>query len=287
MKISDILKQEKKGISFEFFPPKSDSAREALLATVQGLKAYSPLYVSMTCGAGGTGAWEKTEEIVYLLLKEKNLVVMPHVTCTDVTKKEISHLLERYKASGIENIMALRGDPPRGLPQYEFRTRELRYGSDLVALVKQYGHFCIGVAVYPEGHIETTTLEEDMEYTKQKIDQGADFAVTQMFFDNTYYYALLDRMKKERIAIPVLPGILPLTDVAKVKQFASICRATIPASIEEAMERVADKPQEMAKLGLEFTIQQCRDLIRHGVERIHFYTLNRLETMKTLLGAIL
>ncbi len=287
MKIRDLLKEKESGVSFEFFPTKTEAGKESLLAAVSELKRYKPLYISMTCGAGGTGAWEKTEEMVYLLLKDKELVVMPHLTCANVTREEITALLERYLAAGVENIMALRGDPPRGVPDFEFKTQELRYGSDVVALIKGYGYFGIGVAVYPEGHLETKTLEEDLEYTKKKIDQGADFAVTQMFFDNSYYYAMCERMKKKGITIPVLPGILPLTDVAKVKQFASICRATIPSPIEEAMERLAGKPEEMAKVGLEFTIKQCRDLIQHGARRIHFYTLNRLETMRTVLNAIL
>ncbi len=287
MKIRELLKQHKEGVSFEFFPPKSDSARASFLATLQGLKAYRPLYVSMTCGAGGSGAWEKTEEMVTLLLKEKGLVVMPHVTCANVTRQEIKALLERYKANGVENIMALRGDPPRGDPDFQFKTQELRYGEDLVTLVKEYRHFCIGVAVYPEGHLETSSLEEDLDYTKRKIDRGADFAVTQMFFDNRYYYAMRDRMEKGGITIPVLPGILPLTDLAKVKQFASICRSTIPAPIEEAMTGAAGNSEEMEKIGLEATIEQCRDLIRHGVKNIDFYTLNRLNAMIHVLDAIL
>jgi methylenetetrahydrofolate reductase (NADPH) len=157
---------------------------------------------------------------------------------------------------------------------------------DLVKLIKQYGHFCVGAAVYPEGHIETSSLDEDMEHTKMKIDAGADFAVTQMFFDNTYFYSFLDRMEKKGISIPVLPGIFPLTDINKVRQFASICRTKIPVHIEEAMVKVIDNPNEMEKIGLEFTIKQCQDLIDSGAKRLHFFTFNKPHIIDTIMGSL-
>ncbi|MCK5392840.1 MAG: methylenetetrahydrofolate reductase, partial [Candidatus Omnitrophica bacterium] len=143
-----------------------------------------------------------------------------------------------------------------------------------------------GVAVYPEGHIETSSLDDDMNYTKQKIDSGADFAVTQMFFDNNYYYALLDRMEKNNITIPVLPGILPLTDVSKVKQFASICRTTVPKHIEETMARYKNNPADMEKVGIEFTIKQCQDLIKNGAQKLHFFTLNKSKVLEQIIVAL-
>ena len=283
MRIVDILKERERGISFEFFPARSAEGEKSLAETVHTLKAYQPMYVSMTCGAGG-GKQGRTQEAVSMLLKEGGLVVMPHVTSVDITREKMKELLDGYKASGIENLMVLRGDPPQGVQNFDFKKQEFSYASDLVRFIRgEYGpHFCIGVAVYPEGHIETATIEEDMKYTLDKIRMGADFAVTQMFFDNTYFYALLDRLRKAGVSIPVLPGILPLRDIAIVKKFASLCRTTIPEPIEEAMTRYQGKPEEMEKVGLEFTIAQCRDLLKNGTKRMHFYTLNKPSLTRVL-----
>jgi len=285
MKISDILKQNNKGVAFEFFPPKSEKGRALLIRTVEALKISKPLYTSMTCGAGGT-TQGLTQDAVSLLLEEKELEVVPHLTCLDLSPENLKSLLDDYKNKGIDNIMALRGDPPEGVSNFNFLNQDFSYAVDLVKSIKKYGHFCIGVAVYPEGHIEASSLDDDLEYAKQKIDAGADFAVTQMFFDNSHYYRLLDRMQKKGINIPVLPGILPLTDIAKVKQFASICHTTIPKQIEETMASLAGKPQDQEQVGINFTIKQCQDLVKNGVRKIHFFTLNKPKIIKTILEAI-
>ncbi|MFH1519478.1 MAG: methylenetetrahydrofolate reductase [Candidatus Omnitrophota bacterium] len=285
MKISEILKQNQQGVAFEFFPPRSEQGRAALINTIKALAESKPLYASMTCGAGGTvqGA---TKEAVSLLLKERNFEVMPHLTCLDLEPDTLKGLLDDYQSQGIENIMALRGDPPQDVSNFSFSGQNFFCARALVKAIKDYGHFCIGVAVYPEGHIEASTLDQDLEYARQKIDAGADFAVTQMFFDNSYYYRLLERMKKQGVNIPVLPGILPLTDLAKVKQFASICRTTIPKNIEETMAKLAGKPREQEKAGVDFTIRQCQDLLKNGAKKLHFFTLNQPEIIKTILKAI-
>ena len=285
MKISDILKQNDKGVAFEFFPPKSEKGKAALIRTVKALKMSKPLYTSMTCGAGGT-TQRATQDAVSLLLEEEGLEVTPHLTCLQLSPDVLKSLLDDYKSKGIDNIMALRGDPPEGIDDFSFANQKFFCARDLVKVIKEYGHFCIGVAVYPEGHIETDSLDQDLEYTKQKIDAGADFALTQMFFDNTYYYKLLDRMKRQGIDIPILPGILPLTDIAKVKQFAAICRTTIPKNIEETMTNFAKDPQEQEKAGIDFTIKQCQDLLKNGAKKLHFFTLNNPKVIKTILEAI-
>ncbi len=285
MKISEILKQNQSGVAFEFFPPRSESGKASLINTIKALAECKPLYTSMTCGAGGT-TQGVTKEAVSLLLKEKDFEVMPHLTCLDLEPDALRDLLDYYQSQGIENIMALRGDPPQDVSNFSFSQQHFFCARDLVKSIKDYGYFSIGVAVYPEGHIETSTLEEDLEYARKKIDAGADFAVTQMFFDNSYYYRLLERMKRQGINIPVLPGILPLTDLAKVKQFASICRTTIPQNIEETMAKLAGKPQEQEKAGIDFTIQQCQDLIKNGAKKLHFFTLNQPEIIKTILKAL-
>ncbi|MBN2483930.1 MAG: methylenetetrahydrofolate reductase [NAD(P)H] [Candidatus Omnitrophica bacterium] len=286
MKINEILASRDEGISFEFFPPKSEKTNRALSRTIEILKGYHPLYMSMTYGAGGV-AQDKTKEAVHMLTQYPDLVVMPHLTCIGAKTGELKMLLDHYKDQGIENIMALRGDPPQDeTGPYISDTHDLCYAKDLVALLKrEYNDFCVGVAVYPEGHIETNSLEEDLKYTKQKIDAGADFAVTQMFFDNTYYFSLLDRFEEAGISIEVLPGILPLTDIVKVKQFAAICRATVPRHIEETMNSFKD-PGDRERAGIDFTITQCRELKKYGVKKFHFFTLNKPEIITSILDAI-
>lgn len=286
MKITKILEKNESGVSFEFFPPKRESSKKSLALTVKTLMRYKPLYASMTCGAGGGTTQENTRAAVEMLRNEKNLLVMPHITCMGAKKEEIKELLSEYKKEGLENIMALRGDLSSESPKSDSLGACLSYARDLVRLVKDAGNFCIGVAVYPEGHIETSALEEDAQYTKEKIDAGADFAVTQMFFDNAYYYKYLDRMKKHGVEIPTLPGILPLTNIDKVKELASVCRTIIPKDIEEKLVSLSKRPEEMKKVGIDFTIKQCKDLMKNGFKKIHFFTLNQPETMKAILEAI-
>ncbi|MCK9573549.1 MAG: methylenetetrahydrofolate reductase [NAD(P)H] [Candidatus Omnitrophica bacterium] len=285
MKIIDILKTHDKGVSFEFFPPKTDNGMNSFMNTVRDLKAYKPLYVSMTYGAAGStqGA---TKEATYLLIKEKDFTVMPHLTCIGANVDNIRNLLDGYKQNGIENIMALRGDIPQGKSDFDLKSQALCYAKDLVGFIKENGNFCTGVAVYPEGHIETKTLDEDIEYTKQKINAGANFAVTQMFFDNSHFYNFLERAAKKGINIPVLPGIFPLSDIDKLKKFCMVARTTIPRKVEEEMSRFRDNPQDMEKCGIDFTIKQCRDLISHGHSRLHFFTFNKSEMIRAILNAI-
>ncbi len=285
VKISKILKEKEAGISFEFFPPRNEKSKGNLVETIKILKEYKPLYTSMTCGAGGT-TQSKTKDAVQLLLDFKDLVVMPHVTCLCSAKSEIEDVLNQYQERGIVNIMALRGDPPTDVGDDGIIKGDFSYAQELVRFIKERFSFDIGAAVYPEGHIEMSSLAQDLEFTKQKIDSGVEFAVTQMFFDNTYFYKLIDRMRTKGIDIPVLPGILPLTNVSKVKKFASICRSTIPKHIEEAMSAHQDNLSDMIKVGIDFTIKQCQDLKKNGFKQLHFFTLNKPLIMKAILDAI-
>jgi len=285
MKIVDTLRIRESGFAFEFFPPKTDTAKEAFVATVDMLKKFNPLYMTMTYGASGKTR-ETTKEAVDILLRNKSIETVPHLTCVGLKKAEIKAMLDDYKRKGIENIMALRGDPPEGAPGFDFKSQELSYAGDLVRFIKQHYNFCVGVAVYPEGHVESKSLDEDFALTCKKIETGADFAVTQMFFDNSFYYAYLEKLRKCKIEIPVLPGILPLTDVAKVKKMAAVCRVAIPKRIEEKMESLRDNPVEMGRVGLDFTIKQCQDLLKHGVKKIHFFTLNQPVVIKRIIDSL-
>ncbi|MGE5173557.1 MAG: methylenetetrahydrofolate reductase [NAD(P)H] [Betaproteobacteria bacterium] len=285
MKISDRLKTRKEGISLEFFPPKSSEGKDAFLTVVKDLSAYDPLYVSVTYGAGGT-TQERTINTLNWITEKTDLTVMSHLTCIGATKASINMLLKDFRAHGIDNILALRGDPPRNVPDFDPTKGEFKYAADLVAFMKAYDRFSIAVAVYPEGHPQSPSIDKDMQYTKWKIDAGADFAITQMFFDNRYYYDFLDRCAKFGITIPILPGIMPIIDCNKIVEFAGFCNATVPRIILDRMEPMLDMPEEMRKLGVEFAIKQCEDLMKHGVRYFHFYTMNRSDSVSEILNAL-
>ncbi len=285
MKISDKFKERKQGISFEFFPPKSAEGKDALMKVVKDLSAYDPLYVSVTYGAGGT-TQDRTISALKWIKQETDLTVMSHLTCIGATRASMDALLKEYQAHGIANILALRGDPPKNAPAFDLTQGEFKYARDLVEFIKKYDYFSIAVAVYPEGHGQSPSIEKDMDYTKQKIDAGADFGITQMFFDNRYYYEFMDRAAKSGIAIPILPGIMPIIDCKKIVEFAGFCNTTVPKEILDRMEPVMDMPEEMRKLGVEFAVRQCEDLMKHGVNYFHFYTMNRSDSASEILKTL-
>jgi methylenetetrahydrofolate reductase (NADPH) len=285
MKISNKLKERGEGISLEFFPPKTAEGRESFMNVVKALKAYDPLYVSVTYGAGGT-TQERTLNTLKWIKEETDLTVMSHLTCIGSTRASLDTLLRKYQALGIDNILALRGDPPRNAPDFDPAKGEFKYGRDLVEFVKKSGYFSIAVAVYPEGHGQSPSIEKDMEYTKQKIDAGADFGITQMFFDNRYYYEFMDRAEKLGITIPILPGIMPIIDCKKIVEFAGFCNTTVPQEVLNRMEPVMDLPEEMRKLGVEFAVKQCEDLMKHGAKYFHFYSMNRSDVVSDIMKAL-
>lgn len=286
MKISDKFKDRRQGISFEFFPPRSVSGKESFMKVVHDLKAFDPLYVSVTYGAGGT-TQDRTMNTLKWLKQETGLAVMSHLTCIGATEASLSALLKEFQIIGIDNILALRGDPPKNAPDFDPARGEFQYAGDLVRFIrKKSGSFSIAVAVYPEGHGQSPSIEKDMEYTKQKIDAGADFAITQMFFENGHYYRFLDRAAALGIAIPIIPGIMPIVDCRKIVEFAGLCNTTVPKEVLDRMEPVLDLPEEMRKLGVEFASRQCEDLMKHGVNYFHFYTMNRADSVIEILSVV-
>jgi methylenetetrahydrofolate reductase (NADPH) len=285
MKIREILKKKERGISFEFFPPKTEEGKQDLLAVVKDLSRYGPLYASVTYGAGGT-TQDRTKDVLYMLKKETDLTLMSHLTCIGATSESMDRLLIDYKEHGIDNILALRGDPPPDVPNFDPTRGEFSYAIDLVKFVKKYDYFSISVAVYPEVHQEAASAGSDLDYAKRKIDAGADFAITQMFFDNRYYFDFLERARKKGITIPVFPGIMPITDLNRIRKFATFCKATIPSSVEYRMSGVLDKPEEMQKIGIELAIEQCEELLDSGVNYLHFYTMNKAEVIRNIIEAL-
>jgi methylenetetrahydrofolate reductase (NADPH) len=273
MKIGEAIKAQGSSLSFEFFPPKDAAAEARLFQTITSLKGYRPTFVSVTYGAGG-GTLKNTRKVVVRIKNETPLTPMPHLTCVEQSASALEKILLDYKENGVENVLALRGDPPKGQDKFVAHPDGFCYAIDLVRLVVMMGGYSIGVAVYPEGHIEAPDLETDMYYTKQKINAGADFAITQMFFDNRFYYNFMERAERAGITIPIIPGIMPITDIEKIKKFGKMTGATIPKSIVGPMEKAAS-PEEALKLGVEFATKQCEDLRQNGVKCFHFYTLNQ------------
>ncbi|HEY55317.1 MAG TPA: methylenetetrahydrofolate reductase [NAD(P)H] [Dehalococcoidia bacterium] len=274
MKIGELIKKHGSSLSFEFFPPKDETAEAKLFQTVAQLKSFKPTFVSVTYGAGG-GAMKNTRHIILRLKRETPLTAMPHLTCVDQSMDELAKILGDYKEHGIDNVLALRGDPPKGAKEFVAPKNGFCYATDLVKLAVSIGGYSIGVAVYPEGHIEAPSLEMDMHYTKQKIDAGADFAITQMFFDNHFFYDFLERAEKAGIAIPIIPGILPITDFERITKFSQKSGATMPDHIARRFSRAGASPEEAEKIAIEVATEQCADLLENGISYFHFYTLNQ------------
>ncbi len=282
MKIGDIIKASGSSFSFEFFPPKDIVGEDQLFQTINELEVYQPTFVSITYGAGG-GTLRNTRKVIFRIKEETSLVPMPHLTCVDQSASALEKILQDYKEHGIDNILALRGDPPKGQNKFIAHPEGFCYAIDLVKLVVVVGGYSIGVAVYPEGHSEAPDLKTDMYYTKQKIDAGADFAITQMFFDNSFFFNFMERAGKAGITIPIIPGIMPITDIEKIKKFSQMTGATLPKSIVGPMEKAAS-PEEALKLGVDFATKQCEDLRQNGVNYFHFYTLNQSQAVTEILN---
>jgi methylenetetrahydrofolate reductase (NADPH) len=281
VKIGDIIKERGSSLSFEFFPPKDEAGEARLFQAIAKLEALSPTFVSVTYGAGG-GTMKNTGNVIGRIKRETPLTPMPHLTCVDQSKGELRKILEGYKGQGIDNVLALRGDPPKGTGKFVAPKDGFCYAIDMVTLAVDVGGFSIGVAVYPEGHPESPSLEMDMYYTKQKIDAGADFAITQMFFDNSYFYQFLERAEKAGITIPIIPGIMPIGDLARIQKFSQMCGATLPGRIVRRLEKAG--ADEAGKVGLEVATEQCADLLEHGVRYFHFYTLNQAEAVSQIVA---
>ena len=287
MRIKEVLKERRRGVSFEFFPPKQPGGDVFLMNVVKELARFDPLYVSVTYGAGGS-TQERTRHTLTSIKKETDLNVMSHLTCIGATAESIEAILEDYRAGGIDNVLALRGDPPRDMKDFDLSKGRFRYAKDLVEFIRKFDRdfFSIAVAAYPEKHPEAPSIEKDIEHLKMKADAGADFAITQMFFDNRYYYDFMDRVLRHGIDIPVIPGIMPITDFNRIKEFCSFCNASVPESLEKKMLPVLDDPEGIRKTGAEYVGGQCEDLIRNGVRYLHFYTLNRADAVSEILGPL-
>jgi methylenetetrahydrofolate reductase (NADPH) len=275
--------------TFEFFPPKTEEGERALMETVGALRPLQPAWVSVTYGAGGSTR-AKTVELVRRLKRESGIEPMAHVTCVGASRDEVADLLDEVAAAGVQNVLALRGDPPRGESAFKPHPGGFRFASELIAFIRaepKRWPFCIGAAAYPEGHPETPDLDADLRHLVAKVDAGTDFLVTQLFFDNGAYDRFVQRARAAGIRVPILPGIMPFTNVEQVERFTATCGASIPRRLHDAMEAHRSDPDGARELGVAYSSLQCQELLRSGVPGIHFYTLNRSPSTRAIVAALL
>ncbi|MBP9699290.1 MAG: methylenetetrahydrofolate reductase [NAD(P)H] [Elusimicrobia bacterium] len=282
MKISEVWKKKPTTFSFEFFPPKTDEEGALVLDTARSLKPLGPDYISVTWGAGG-GTRRKTLDLVSAIKNDVGIESMAHLTCVGAGRHDIDEILEDMGRRGVHNILALRGDPPRGSAQFEPHPDGFRHASELVRHIRSRLDVCLGVAGYPEGHPECPDLNKDLDHLKFKVDQGADFVVTQLFFDPSDFLRFRDRASARGVRVPIVAGVMPITNVGQVKRFTTLCGARIPSTLESALDRVQSDAEAVIRLGIDHAVQQCRALLAEGVGGIHFYTLNRSRSTTEIL----
>jgi methylenetetrahydrofolate reductase (NADPH) len=271
--------------SFEFFPPKSDEGEANLRAALRDLRPLSPDFVSVTYGAGGSTR-DRTIDIVAGLRQEFGLEAMAHFTCVNATVDDLRATLDRMRDAGVENVLALRGDPPAGQDRWTKTEGGLEYSRELVELIGGEYDFCIGAACFPETHIDAVDADTDLRYLREKVDAGARFLITQLFFDNAFYDDFVARARDIGIDIPIVPGIMPITNVKQIQRIASLCGSQIPDRLRYALESRADEPEAVAELGVAYATLQCAELLAAGAPGIHFYTLNRSPATRAILGAL-
>ncbi len=285
MRIIDILNSGKRTVSFEFFPPKDDAGFADLFQTIEALKPLHPGYVSVTYGAGG-GTRRKTVDLVKRIKHEIGIESMAHLTCVGATRDEIENVLDELQDGGMENVLPLRGDPPKGQEQFVKTEGGFGYANELVEFVRGRYPFCLGGACYPEGHPEASSRDADLENLKRKVDAGVDFLITQLFFHNDDFFRFRDRAVAAGIRVPILAGIMPILNVKQVKRFTVMCGASIPAALLADIEAVEDDPEAVRQLGTYHATRQCEGLLANGVAGLHFYTLNRSTATRAICQTI-
>ncbi len=282
MKIREIL-QKKRTVSCEFFPPREEDGIPAVFRAIDRVRAYSPDFISVTYGAGGsTRAF--TERITMQVKQETDLEVMAHLTCVAQTRKEVNSVLERLEGAGVENVIALRGDPPRGQENFVPVDGGFGHATELIDHIRSNFDFGLAAACYPEGHTEAPDLDFDISYAREKVDRGADFLISQLFYDNRYFFEFMDRAHKAGIDVPVIPGVLPILNTAQIRRFTSLCGATIPPDLDSKLEQYAEDDNAVRELGVEYATRQVEELWENGVPGIHFYVLNRSYSVSRILA---
>jgi methylenetetrahydrofolate reductase (NADPH) len=274
MRIIDLIQAERPTISFEFFPPKDDTGFADLFQTIEALKPLHPSYVSVTYGAGGSTR-RKTVDLVKRIKHEIGIESMAHLTCVGSTREDLAEVLDDLAEGRMENVLALRGDPPKGESEFVRTEGGFGYANELVEFIRARYSFCVGGACYPEKHPEAPDADRDLDNLKRKVDAGAEFLITQLFFNNEDFYRFRDRAAGRGIGLPILAGIMPILSVKQIKRFTQMCGATIPSGLLKNMEAVEDDTDAVRQLGMYHATRQCENLLQNGVQGLHFYTLNR------------
>jgi methylenetetrahydrofolate reductase (NADPH) len=285
LRIRDIYGRYKPVFSFEFFPPKTDKGAENLMNTAADLKdAVEPDFISVTYGAGGSTS-DRTHEVVTRIQQELGVTAMAHQTCIAASRSDIEANVKRLVDSGIENILALRGDEPKE-PGFVRPTGGFAHATELIEFLTASFDLSIGAACYPETHPESTSATDDLHWTGVKAQAGAGFLITQLFFDNAHYFAFVDKARRAGIDTPIVPGIMPITNVAQVERFTKMCGATIPEALLSRLRGVQEDPAAVMATGIEHAIGQCRELLERGAPGLHFYTLNKSFATRSILAAL-
>jgi methylenetetrahydrofolate reductase (NADPH) len=282
-----IASDAEPSFSFEFFPPRTDEGERNLGRALAELSRLEPTFVSVTYGAAGsTTEKRKTIDIVRHLKRDYGMEAMAHFTCVSATTGELREMLGTMRDAGIENVLALRGDPPRGETEWTAAEGGLSYSRELIELIREEYDFAIGAACFPEVHIHAADAESDLRYLKEKVEAGARFLITQLFFDNQSYYDFVARARDIGIDVPIIPGIMPITDFGQIKRITGMCGAVIPDRLLRELELRGDQPGSVTDLGVAYATLQCADLLANGAPGIHFYTLNRSPATRAILSAL-
>jgi methylenetetrahydrofolate reductase (NADH) len=285
MRIAELLAQRRPVFSFEFFPPKTDDGQQTLERTLEVLRGDAPDYVSMTYGAGGTTR-SSTVELTRWIKQDLGIEAMAHLSCVGEPRERLVEILQQIEAAGVENVLALRGDPPRGETEWRPHPGGLHYSVELIRLIKERFDFCVGAACFPEVHPDAADRGSDLGYARAKQDAGAGFLITQLFFDNELYFDFVEDARAAGITVPIVPGIMPITNYGQIKRFTEMCGASIPGELERELNGRADDPEAVAELGVAYATLQCSDLLARGAPGIHFYTLNRSPSTRAILAAL-
>lgn len=285
MRIDGLFQGDQPLFSFEFFPPKTDEGMANLFEAVGKLRELNPAFVSVTYGAGGSTR-DRTIAIIGRIKNELGIETMAHFTCVGATIDELREVLDEISATGVENVIALRGDPPAGQDTFVMTEGGLGNADELIKLINDDYEFCVAGACYPETHPEAVSAEEDLAHARQKIDDGASFLVTQLFFENDAYFEYVDRARAAGINVPIVPGIMPIGGYEQIKRFTRMCGATIPERLMAELDARKDDPEAVADLGVAYATLQCADLLARGAPGIHFYTLNKSPATRAILSSL-
>jgi methylenetetrahydrofolate reductase (NADPH) len=285
VRIDEILEERRPVFSFEFFPPKTKQGDVQLKHALGDLRQDQPAYVSVTYGAGGSTR-DRTVDITKWIKQDLGIEAMAHLSCVGEPVSRLREILDEIRDAGIDNLLALRGDPPRGETEWQPHPDGLRSSPELIELIATEYDFCIGAACFPEVHPEAPDLETDLRFCKRKVDAGASFLITQLFFDNQLYFDFVPEARAAGIDVPIIPGIIPVTNFAQIKRFTEICGASIPAGLERELADRADFPDAVKDLGVAYATAQCGELLARGAPGIHFYTLNRSPATRAILAAL-